>query len=207
MADKDILGIGDMKANFAKLRDEVRNRTSRRMVVAGGNVLKRKAKQIAQANGSVRTGAMVKNIAIKREAQAGDGTTQYHLGVRHGRNLTAKAKKNSKLAVASTGRIVKRYADDPYYWRFVEFGHNVVSRKTGETGNTEITYTRKSRSGKVFTYTRKRSNDSLRARRTSATGTVAAKPFIGPALEQGRAEALEVMNDRLQADLAKAGKP
>ena len=36
---------------------------------------------------------------------------------------------------------------------------------------------------------------------------VAAKPFIGPALEQGRAEALEAMNDRLQADLAKAGKP
>jgi len=184
MADKDILGIGDMKANFAKLRDEVRNRTSRRMVVAGGNVLKRKAKQIAQANGSVRTGAMVKNIAIKREAQAGDGTTQYHLGVRHGRNLTAKAKKNSKLAVASTGRIVKRYADDPYYWRFVEFGHNVVPRNPAQ--------------GK---------QQSISKRRKQPTGTVAAKPFIAPALEQGRAEALEAMNDRLQADLAKAGKP
>ena len=159
MPDKDILGIGEMQGNFAKLRDEVKNRTSRRMVVAAGNVLKRKAKQIAQSNGSVRTGAMVKNIAIKREAQAGGDTTQYHLGVRHGRNLTGKAKKNSKLAVASSGRIVKRYQDDPYYWRFVEF----------------------------------------------RTVKAAPKPFLGPALEQGKAEAIEAMNDRLLADLAKVG--
>lgn len=159
MPEKDILGIGEMQANFAKLRDGVKNRTSRRMVVAGGNVLKRKAKQIAQANGSVRTGVMVKNIAIKREAQAGGDTTQYNLGVRHGRNLTAKAKKQSKLAVASSGRIVKRYQDDPYYWRFVEF-------KTVKS---------------------------------------AAEPFLGPALEQGKGEALDAMNGVLLTDLAKVG--
>lgn len=181
MPDKDILGIGEMQGNFAKLRDEVKNRTSRRMVVAAGNVLKRKAKQIAQSNGSVRTGAMVKNIAIKREAQAGGDTTQYHLGVRHGRNLTGKAKKNSKLAVASSGRIVKRYQDDPYYWKWVEQGHNIVARAS------------------------QGDKRSRKARRASPTGRVEAKPFIGPALEQGKAEAIEAMNDRLLTDLAKVG--
>lgn len=184
MPERDILGIGDMQANFAKLRDDMKNRTSRRMVVAGGNVLKRKAKQIAQANGSVRTGAMVKNIAIKREPQAPDGTTQYNLGVRHGRDLSAKQKKSAKLAVASSGRIVKRYQDDPYYWKWVEEGHNIVPRKGSGEGA-----------------------PSRAKRRAQATGRVPAKPFIGRALAEGRTEALEAMNDRLNDDLAKAGKP
>ncbi|WP_313074458.1 HK97-gp10 family putative phage morphogenesis protein [Melaminivora sp.] len=180
MAKTEILGIGDMQQRYGRVRDAIRTRTSRRMLVAAGNVLKRKAKAIALANGSRRTGAMVKNIAIKRETAAPPGTEQYHLGVRHGRNLSAKARsKGERLAVNGRGRIVKRYADDPYYWRWVELGHNVVPRKAAN-GST-----------------------SLRQRRKSPTHTVPAKPFIAPALEQGRAEALQAMNERLQQDLDK----
>ena len=207
MAKSEILGIGELSQSFRELKSDMETRTARAMVVAAGGVLKRKAKSIAQANGSVRTGAMIKNIAIKREPQAPAGTAQYHLGVRHGRQLTKKQKSNSKLAVGKSGRIVKKYADDPYYWRWVEQGHKVVPRKTGDSSETELTYTRRGRSGKMITYTRKRGSDSLRARRAAATGSVAAKPFIAPALEQGKTEAIDAMATRLQKELEKASKP
>lgn len=121
MAKTETLGIGDMRANFGQLKTGMATRTSRRMVVAAGGVLKKQAKANIQAAGLVRTGAMLKNVVIKREPQAPAGTTEYNLGVRHGRNLTKKQKANGKLAVSGKGRVVRRYEDDPYYWRFLEF--------------------------------------------------------------------------------------
>ena len=182
MAKTELLGIGDMRAHFTHLRQDMQTRTGRQMVVAAGGVLKRKAKEIAQANGSRLTGAMIKNIAIKRERGAPPGTEQYHLGVRHGRNLSSKARKNTHLAVSGRGRIVERYADDPYYWKWVELGHQVVPRQPN-----------------------KGRKKSWKTRRAAATATVPGKPFIGPALEQGRAEAIAAMERRLQQTLAKAG--
>jgi HK97 gp10 family phage protein len=174
------MGVGSLKQRFGALKSGMETRTSRAMVVAAGGVLKRKAKAIALANGSRRTGAMIKNIAIKREPQAPAGTAQYNLGVRNGGELTKKQKSAGKrLAVNGAGRVVTRYKDDPYYWKWVEQGHKIVTSKTpGKTA---------------------------RARRTAAAGNVAAKPFIGPALEQGRTEAIDAMSARLQKDLEKAG--
>lgn len=122
MAKTEVLGINDLAKSFGELRTEMDTRTARAMVVSGGGVLKRRAKANAIALGLRRTGALVKNIVIKREPQAPQGTAQYHLGVRHGQNLTRKQKAKSKLGVNAAGRIVKRYDDDPYYWRFAELG-------------------------------------------------------------------------------------
>ena len=160
MAKTEILGIGDLQQSFRELKTGMETRTARAMVVAAGGVLKKAAKANAQAAGLKRTGSLIKNIAIKREPQAPAGTAQYHLCVRHGRNLTRKDKANSKLAVGKTGRIVKRYEDDPYYWRFPEFG-TVKQRAT---------------------------------------------PFLAPALEQGKTEAIDAMATRLQKELDKASK-
>jgi len=206
MAKTEILGIGEMSASFRELKTGMETRTSRVMVAAAGSVLKRRAKGIAQANGSVKTGVMLKNIAIKREPQAPPGTTQYNLGVRHGRNLTGKAKKSGKrLVVMKSGRIGVKYENDPYYWRWVEKGHKIVGRAPVEDSTT--TYQQRLRNGKVVTRTRDRSGAGLRARRAAATGEVAAKPFIGPALEQGKEEAIQAMADRLQKEHDKARKP
>ncbi|KQW24678.1 HK97-gp10 family putative phage morphogenesis protein [Acidovorax sp. 22279] len=206
MAKSETLGIGELSQSFKELKDGMETRVARAMVVSAGGVLKKRAKAIAQSNGSVRTGAMVKNIAIKREPQAPAGTVEYNMGVRHGRDLTKKQKSTAKLAVGKGGRIVKKYADDPYYWRWVEQGHKVVPRKSGDTSQTELKYTRRGRSGKLITYTRKRGVDSLRSRRAASTGSVAAKPFIAPALEQGKEEAIDAMAARLQKELEKASK-
>lgn len=122
MAKSEILGIGELGQSFQGLKTGMETRVARLMVASGGGVLRSKARSIAQAKGLRKTGALIKNIVIKREPQAPAGTAQYNLGVRHGRNLTKKQKTNSKLAINKTGRIVKRYEDDPYYWRFPEFG-------------------------------------------------------------------------------------
>lgn len=122
MAKSEVMGIGELKQNFGRLKDGMQTRIGRAMVVSAGGVLKKKAKAGIQAQGLVRSGSMLKNVVIKREASAPAGTVQYHLGVRHGRDKTRKQRATVKLAVGVTGRVVKRYEDDPYYWRFHEFG-------------------------------------------------------------------------------------
>lgn len=128
MAGKtEILGLGELRQQFARLRDV--DRGARRSVVAGGQALKRKARSIALAKGLRKSGALLANIVIKRERAAPAGTSEYHLGVRHGRGLTSKAKKDRRLAVNQAGRVVTRYNNDPFYWRFLEFGTRHISRR------------------------------------------------------------------------------
>lgn len=160
MAETAILGIGELRESFAKLKSGMETRIARAMVVSAGGVLKKRAKANMRAQGLVLTGSMVKNVVIKRETGTPKGIAQYHLGVRHGRAKSKAQKATGRLAVNTTGRIVKRYADDPYYWKFHEFGTK-----------------RKPKS-----------------------------PSLGPALEQGREEAIAAMATRLQKELDKAGK-
>lgn len=160
MAKSEILGIGELSQSFQLLKTGMETRTARVMVAAAGGVLRRKARGIAQAKGLRKTGALINNIVIKREAQAPAGTAQYNLGVRHGQNLTKKQKTKSKLSINKSGRIVKRYEDDPYYWRYAEFG----------------------------------------------TGKQQASPFLQPALQEGKEEAIEAMADRLIKEHEKASK-
>lgn len=160
MAKSEVLGIGELKANFGKLKTGMETRIARAMLAAAGGVVRKRAKTNAQAQGLKRSGALIKNIVIKREPGAPSGTVEYNLGVRHGHNLTKKQKVKSKLSVNGKGRIVKRYEDDPYYWRYAEFG----------------------------------------TRKQQAT------PYLAPALEQGRTEAIDAMAERLQKELDKASK-
>ena len=181
MPETKVLGINQMRVNFEKVGKDMQTRTARRAVVAGGRIIKNEAIAIARANGSVRTGDMVKNIVIKRERKAGDGVEQYHIGVRHGRGQTKKAKEQGKvlLAINSRGRIYERRDNDPYYWKWVELGHKIVPRRT------------------------RNDKRSVRRRRAEAGGRVEGKPFIGPALERKSAEAIKAMGDAIAAELAK----
>ncbi|WP_395026595.1 HK97 gp10 family phage protein [Comamonas odontotermitis] len=185
MAKTEILGIGSLKADFGKARGDA-PRLARRVVVAGGRVLKDEAKSIARANGSVRTGAMVENIAIKRESKAGPGIEQYNLGVRHGRDQSRKVRKagNRKLSVNADGRIKSTRDNDPFYWRWVELGHKTVSRRS----NT------------------KRGKQSIRKRRAQSSGWVNAKPFIGPALERKKTDVIAAMGQAAAKEVEKLGR-
>lgn len=197
MADKsEVLGIEDLAASFREVREDMGSKVARRMVVAGGKIVRERAKANAQANGSVISGAMVDNIAIKRESGTPDGTAQYHVGVRHGRQQTNKVRKQgAKRLVVSKGRIVTRRENDPFYWKFVERGHRVVPTSVAD-GTT--TYVQKLRNGKSVTRKRAFAGSSLRARRRMAgQGVVGKMPFLEPALEQERGSALAAMERTL----------
>lgn len=148
----EVFGIGDLAQQFEKLAANI-DKTARSMVVAAGAVVRAEAKANAQRRGLRRTGALINNIAIKRQPTE-KGVAQYHLGVRHGRNISWKKKGDSKLVVKG-GRISKRYENDPFYWRFHELG----------------------------------------------TQKETARPFIAPALESKRTQAVDAMKRPLQREL------
>jgi HK97 gp10 family phage protein len=118
----EIQGVDELHATFSQLGDDIKGGAARRIAYAGGAVLRSEARVIAQTAGLRKTGALLKNIVIKRERNAPAGTEQYNLGVRHGRDLGNGKKVIKYLAVSKTGRIVTRRENDPWYWKFLEFG-------------------------------------------------------------------------------------
>lgn len=153
-----IEGVPALTAAFKEVRQEMQRSTAFKMVAAAGAVVRSEAKRQAQAKGLRKTGALINNIAFKRERAAPEGTVQYNVGVRHGRDITKKGEKKLLLKVGKSGRIVR--ANDPFYFRFHELG----------------------------------------------TKKMQARPFLAPALENKRDEAIAAMETRLQAALDKAGK-
>lgn len=205
MAGKaEILGIGQLQKSFMNLRQDMVLKTSRRMVAAAGTVLKKEAKAIAQSKGLQISGAMIRNIAIKRERDAPDGTEQYNLGVRHRWHFSYSKKFVRYLARSDkTGRIVYRVKDDPSYWSFVELGHKIVGRQGSIAGVGKTSFVTTLRNGEKANRVRKYNLSTLAARRKHALGFVEPKPFIQPALENKQQEAIAAMQDRLDKDLAK----
>lgn len=183
MAAEKIEGLTELRASFVNVADDMRLRTSRSMVVSAGGVLKKEAKTLAQSQGLRKTGALIKNIAIKRE-KTPEGMAQYNLGVRHGKDLGRKAKK--ALTVGKSGRVVTKYLNDPFYWFYLEFGRDKYK------GSTRA----KNMSGK---------RHRMKTTKT-VVGRVQATPFIAPALVNKRDEAIQAMEERLQKSLDKAGK-
>jgi HK97 gp10 family phage protein len=117
-----IKGLGGLRRSFVSLSDDMHLRVSRRMVASAGGIVRKEARTLAQQQGLRLTGSMIANIAIKRE-RTPEGVTQYHLGVRSGKDLGRGAQR--KLIVGKNGRIVNAYVNDPFYWRFLERGRKV----------------------------------------------------------------------------------
>lgn len=120
MAKPIIQGLGDLRKAFDGLNSDLQKKIAPRLVASAGGVMRKQAKVNAQSAGLKRSGALIRNIAIKRERKAPPGVTQYNLGVRHGRDLGRRAKKF--LVKNTKGRVVTKYENDPFYWHFHEFG-------------------------------------------------------------------------------------
>lgn len=152
----ELLGVKELTDKLKKL-DGLSKKTAAKMVAAAGGVIRKEAKSIAQSKGLRKTGSLIKNIAIKRERNVPPNTVQYNVGVRHGREFGKRKNVVKYLAVGRKGRIVTKYKDDPFYWRFLEFG----------------------------------------------TKNITAKPFIAPALERKRAEAVKAMEATFDKEILK----
>lgn len=123
----EVIGIKDLLSTMQRLNVQMTTKTGARMVAAAGGVIRKEAKAIAQSKGLRKSGSMISNIAIKREKNAPSGTVQYNVGVRHGRDFARRNKNVVKyLAVGRRGRIVTRYKNDPYYWKFIHFGTKYI---------------------------------------------------------------------------------
>lgn len=122
MMGASILGIKELTDKLKKLDVSLSKKVGVKMVAAAGQVVKKEAKRIAQQKGLRKTGALINNIAIKREPKVPANTIQYNVGVRHGRNLSKARKQNKYLGIGRSGRVVTKYKNDPFYWRFLELG-------------------------------------------------------------------------------------
>lgn len=191
--DRYIEGLGDLSASIQQYKIEVQTKSVRRITAAGAGELKKEAKRLVVAQKLVKSGALLNNIVIKREPRTPNGIEQYNLGVRHGRAMGNGKKVIKYLAIGRGGRVVTRRMNDPFYWRFLEFGHKIVRRASGKQGIVETSYTRTTRKGKVRVIKKKVGADAISVRRRSPTGFVKATPFIGPALENKAREVLTAM--------------
>lgn len=151
----EVLGIKDLTDKLKSLNINLTKKTGAKMVASAGAVIRKEAKSIAQSKGLRKTGSLIKNIAIKRERNAPANVVQYNVSVRHGRDFGKRKNVVKYLAVGRKGRIVTKFKDDPYYWRFLEFG----------------------------------------------TKNITARPFIAPALERKRSEAIRAMELTLDKEM------
>lgn len=115
----EMRGLAELLENLKALGRNI-NSEARIAAAAGATLMKKEAVLIARAHGLVDTGALVKNIAIKRERGTSKTWHEYHIGVRHGREARAA----ERVAVRSKdGKIHFQWTNNPFYWWFWEFGH------------------------------------------------------------------------------------
>ena len=118
----------------------MQTKVGRSAVNAGAQVIKRQAVQNVIGEGLVKTGVLRNNIAVKRE-KTPPGLIQYNVGVRHGRGTKGRT---VRLTRTPRGKLKKAYKNDPYYWRFQEFG-----TKTGAKRHEFLTRAAENNSGRV----------------------------------------------------------
>ncbi|MGE0803091.1 MAG: HK97-gp10 family putative phage morphogenesis protein [Lautropia sp.] len=201
----EVFGIEELAKSFEMIRDDMQQMGARRIASAGARVIREAAKGNAQRLGLRKSGAMINNIAIKREP-TGVGIAQYHVGVRHGRNVSEKKKGASKFVVKKGGRIYVRRVNDPFYWRFLELDRKFVNRASGSTETGATTYQVKLKNGKVVTRSKKWRHDSITGRRRLAGRVIPGKRFMRDAADQNYRRAISGMETQAAKEVKKWSK-
>jgi len=114
-----VTGLQELEQALRGLEAKLATKIARRAVARGAGVIRTEARLRARAQGLVSSGALVRNIALKRETRTARTRTEYHVGVRHG----PQAKNAKKIQVMRGGKLRTYYQNDPFYWWFWEFGH------------------------------------------------------------------------------------
>ena len=103
-------GLKELQAAINRLGNNLDKKAVKSGLAAAGKVIREEAKAIAKSKNLKKSGALIKNIAIKHERQSkGQYEHEIHVGVRHGKS---RGKDN-----------------DPYYWWFLEFGTSKITAK------------------------------------------------------------------------------
>lgn len=165
-----------MKFDTSALRDAIRAATTavgeavgesslRAAGVAGAAVFRDEA--IRNAGRNRQTGVLQNNIIMKRQDEDSDG-----------------ARRQAYVVTVRTG---KYGADgDAFYWRFVEGGHKIITRRKGQ----KLSAARKAA-------------EKAAAKAEFGSATVPAYPFMRPAYESKKQEAVTAMQAALTAAVKK----
>lgn len=172
--------VADIRSLTAKIEAGLGERTLRRVGFAGAEVFREQAKRNAIDN--VKTGTLYRNIIAKRVEEDSDG------GNRQVYLVTVRSGKFNEDG-------------DAFYWRFVEDGHKFVPRNkrvSAKTGKTIGWAAHRRAADKKYSAEREGSKLEF------GTSKVPAYPFMRPAYESKKAEAIKVMQDKLGQEVSKA---
>ena len=137
-----IIGIDDVKEALKGLVPKLRKRVLRNALAAGARVFRDEAKRLTpqlQTRSQVRKKGTVRNaIAIRTsKTSARNGDIGVFVNVRPAKGASYKTNRKSFLGVKYKTRTLKRASqrgannpNDPFYWRFLEFG----TKKMGKFG-------------------------------------------------------------------------
>lgn len=166
--------LPDFKRQLRAFGLDMERKVFRAGVAASAQVFRKRVEEVAP----VRTGRLKRAIYVRRSRDSTTGREHYFVGVRQG-----KAARNRN--VRHKGKVVGTGNLDAFYWRFVELGHLVRRRGSGVRGG--------------------RRSQALQRARLSALGArrVPARPFLAPAFQRGKDEALQAFTVRVQQRIDK----
>lgn len=160
-----------------------------------GRALRQLPKEIASKNGGPLRKALFQAAKVIREEAKRRAPVHEGPPLKKGRQPSGTLKRNiiakrdrrpdtvgatERYRVAvRTGK--RQKTGDAFYWRFVEFGHRIVPRGGKRKGG-------------------------ISARRRAAQGAVPPKPFMRPAFESKKREAVQVFKRTLEKGMATAVK-
>ncbi len=192
-ANSDVLtykleGLDSLKRALQDLPNKLRKKALTKALRAAGKVVLDEAKARAPVlSGTVRNrkaGTVKKAIKLRvSKMDKRQGNVGVFINVKPltkaqiGKFKTRSAKAGGKASGSAN-------PNDPYYWRWLEFGHKIVARDTGQAGGGVTKYTTRLRNGKLKQRSAKWKASSITGRRRTATGSVAAQPFLRPAAEK-----------------------
>lgn len=173
-----VLGVGDLEKALNDLASDMRKKVVLAALRDAARPVLQAAKQLApelkEPDPRRVKGTLKRNIRTitSKKYKGQNGLLGVYISV----SASRKDRKNAPV----TG--------DPYYWRWVEGGHKIVSRsrRVGTKG------------GKA------RNAVTLRARRRAVAGEVKPSPFLAPAFATKGDAALKVFERRIVARIAKA---
>jgi HK97 gp10 family phage protein len=149
-------GFKELGDQLKQLNEQMQRKTIYRATLAAAGVVRNEARRLYRQNWNIRTGALDRNIAAARGARE-PGRAEYVVGVRAGRKAKGTVKTYQRRGLS----VKVSYANDPYYWWFLENG--------------------------------------------APGANIPARPFLRPALDTKREQAIERMRTTIQKSLLKAG--
>lgn len=123
--DLEVKGLDELKAALQQMPDKIRKRAVFKALLAAGRVVRDEARKkvpvLAEPAKYRRPGVLKRAISLRRSKIAARSRMQgVFINVRSLQSVLKKTKSVTKRS--ALGAVGAKNPNDPFYWRFVEFG-------------------------------------------------------------------------------------